>query len=288
MLFTGCSHDLHNFFTWPCDLLVRMQASSTYETRSRPNPAFLITALAGLILASGCVIGPPSIVQVRPAAWKAPIQNDAPAQIRVTTFNVWGLPTWLNRASSDRYARMARELDEQSPDVVLLQEVWTKRCFAELSGESNGLGRAWWAASARHKGTFLGQNGLLTLSRFPIVGTEVRHFSSAGLPDSLMHKGALKVTVEIRPGQRYNIWNVHLQDGGAQRVRSHQLAELIQWVDQANDGQGADLVGGDFNFTPDSSPFSQFASAIGHDIQQLAGDSAFPTWDALKAVPGAG
>jgi endonuclease/exonuclease/phosphatase family metal-dependent hydrolase len=131
----------------------------------------------------------------------------------------------------------------------------------------------------------LGQNGLLTLSKYPIVSSEIKHFSQATLPDSLMHKGALKVTILVGANQRFNIWNVHLQDGASPKVRSRQLGELIKWVHEAHDGQVADIVGGDFNFTPGSSGFRQVVAEIGPDIHQLAGDSVFSTWDDLK--PGA-
>jgi endonuclease/exonuclease/phosphatase family metal-dependent hydrolase len=200
----------------------------------------------------------------------------------VSTFNVWGLPSWLTGASAERYHTIATELSGLGSDVVLLQEVWTHRSFAELSSESKKSERTWWTASARLKGTFLGQNGLLTLSKYPIVGAEVKHFATARLPDSLMHKGALKVTIAIGPGQRLNIWNVHLQDGASRRVRSRQIAELIDWIDNSHDAQIADIVGGDFNFTPESREFSRFAAAIGPDVHQLAGDTTFPTWDGLK------
>jgi endonuclease/exonuclease/phosphatase family metal-dependent hydrolase len=103
-----------------------------------------------------------------------------------------------------------------------------------------------------------------------------------------MNKGALKVTVTVRTGQRFNIWNVHLQDEASGPVRSRQIAQLIRWVRQAQDGQIADIVGGDFNFTPDSNEFREFVAAIGPDVHQLAGDMSFPTWDGLKLMPGGG
>src|SRR5262249_17532651 len=106
--------------------------------------------------------------------------------------------------------------------------------------------------------------------------------------DSLMNKGALKVTITVAAGQRFNIWNVHLQDGASSPARASQIAELISWVEDSHDGQVADIVGGDFNFTPESREFREFVEAIGPDVHQLAGDAAFPTWDGLKAMPGGG
>ena len=254
------------------------------------NNRFQITllALAGACcLFSGCITGPPSQVQIQAPNTVAGSEDqfERPTSVRVTTFNVWGLPSWLNGASSSRYARIARELNEIGSDVVLLQEVWTRRCFADLSEACDRLNRPWWAAAARHKGTFLGQNGLLTLSKYPIASAEVKYFSRAHLPDSLMNKGALKVTIVVGPGKRINVWNVHLQDGGSRELRSRQLLELIRWIDNSHDLQIADVVGGDFNFTPDSKEFRAFESAIGPDVHRLANDQPFPTWDGLKLSP---
>jgi endonuclease/exonuclease/phosphatase family metal-dependent hydrolase len=239
------------------------------------------------VLASGCVGGPPTRVQIQPGqAWSSDQASlEQPASLTVTTFNVWGLPSWVNWASGSRFRKIADTLPQIGSDVVLMQEVWTRHCFDELSQEALKTNRNWWTASARRRGTFLGQNGLLTLSRYPIISASVRHFSSARLPDSLMHKGALKVTIDAG-GQRFNIWNVHLQDGESSQVRSQQIAELIKWIEQSDDGQTADIVGGDFNFTPGSKEFEQFASAIGPSVHELAGKAAEPTWDGLKLKGG--
>jgi hypothetical protein len=123
------------------------------------------------IIASGCVTRPPSHVQIQAPNAKStfPEEFEVSTCLRVTTFNVWGLPSWLNGASSERYSKIANELEHLRSDVVLLQEVWTHRSFAELSEASTGAARTWWTAAARHKGSFLGQNGLLTLSSVPSI-----------------------------------------------------------------------------------------------------------------------
>src|SRR4051812_6743158 len=103
-----------------------------------------------------------------------------------------------------------------------------------------------------------------------------------------MNKGALKVTIAVAPDQNINIWNVHLQDGVSGPIRSGQIAELIGWIKEAKGGQLADVVGGDFNFTPESEEFKRFVAAIGPDVHQLAKDAPFPTWDGLQPNPGIG
>jgi endonuclease/exonuclease/phosphatase family metal-dependent hydrolase len=242
------------------------------------------------MIASGCVSGSSLKAEVRPGGVRAelPGVSSTAKGLTVAIYNVWGLPSWLNGASASRYGKIAEGLGQLESDVVLLQEVWTQRCFAELYRQSRSPERTWWAAYSRRNGTFLGQNGLLTLSRCPILGAEFKRFSDSRLPDALMNKGALKVTIATPTGQRFNVWNVHLQDGegASRRVRERQTAELVGWIKEADDAQTADIVGGDFNFTPDSSEFRWFVASVGTSIHQLAGSSVFPTWDGLK--PGRG
>jgi len=291
---------IHKLFTnSPLVLNMLMKDCQHMETRrvtflGLEPVAFFHRWLAWLplvfVIATGCVSRPPSTVQIQRGCTLASCESDSadPANLKVATFNVWGLPSWINGASPHRYDKIAHELVELGPDVVLLQEVWTARSFEALSERAKGTARSWWTASARRKGGFLGQNGLLTLSKYPIEGGEFRRFSVARMPDSLMNKGALKVTITIWPGHRVNIWNVHLQEGAPGRVRSRQLAELTGWIKEAEDGQIADIVGGDFNFSPESGEFRQFAAAVGPSVHQLAKAMELPTWDGLKPTPGAG
>jgi len=205
----------------------------------------------------------------------------------VLTFNVWGLPNWITGASSVRYARIAEELAQLDCDVVFLQEVWTRRCHGVLSQEGESVARTWWTAAARRKGAFLGQNGLLTLSRHPIVSSEFRPFTSARFPDSLMRKGALRTTLALSPGRFVNVWNTHLQHGSP-RVRARQLQELLRWVEAGDQGQVADVVGGDFNLVPNTEEFARLLAGVGPSVFALAGMAPFPTWDGRRGAPGGG
>ena len=72
-----------------------------------------------------------------------PAHQDA-FDLRLLTFNVWGLPAWLGNSSSARFDRIATELDREAPDLVLLQEVWTAR-----AGRSLPVKAEWSVATGR-------------------------------------------------------------------------------------------------------------------------------------------
>jgi endonuclease/exonuclease/phosphatase family metal-dependent hydrolase len=184
----------------------------------------------------------------------------------------------MNHEPKARYARIASEIERLHPDLVLLQEVWTKS--AAVVAPTNGG----WMVARAPSANFFRPNGLMILSRMPISGGEFHAFSKAAFPDSLVRKGALKVTVQAPGGQRLNIWDVHLQSD-APRVRLRQIQQLAAWVRDADDGQTADLVGGDFNTTPDSPEFKLLSRELGQTAHELAHLPFSPTYDGLSPNP---
>ena len=128
----------------------------------------------------------------------------------------------------------------------------------------------------------------MTLSKYPILGGEFYPFSRAAWLDRFVNKGVLKVTVQLPGGQVLNVWNVHLQEGGSPEVRRSQIRELLARVRAAEDGQVADLVGGDFNCTPQSPLYRELANSLGPSVQQPGGADPFVTWDGLSSKPRAG
>jgi endonuclease/exonuclease/phosphatase family metal-dependent hydrolase len=246
---------------------------------TRPLAILFLTAGA-----SGCASRHPAPLLVQPRA-QAVADDSAASELnlKLVTYNIWGLPSWMSRARPGRYPRIARELERLDPDIVLLQEAWTAK--ARKAAPDDGH---WSIARAARQHTFFQQSGLMTLSKFPIIGGEFYPFSRAAFPDRFVNKGILKVTVQLQDGRVLNIWNVHLQDGGSAEIRRSQLREIESHVLAAEDGQIADLVGGDFNCTPDSAFVRELADSLGPSVQQLGGANPFVTWDDLSTKPGNG
>ena len=210
-------------------------------------------------------------------------QPKAALALKVVTYNIWGLPSWMTGAPSGRYRQIARELERLNADLILLQEAWTAQ--ARESAPANGR---WAIARAAGQQSFFQQCGLLTLSRLPILGGKFYPFSRAAFPDSFVNKGVLKVIVQLYTGQVLNVWNVHLQDGGSLDLRQSQVRELLHLVHAAQNGQVADLVGGDFNCTPGSPCWDELVASLGPCLQQISGVPPFVTWDGLSKEAGKG
>lgn len=191
----------------------------------------------------------------------------------VLTFNIHGLPRWLGGPPRSRFAEVSQAIHDTAPDIVLLQEVWTAGARSAAPASAG-----WYLAQSTKSRCFFAQSGLVTASRHPLLHGEFRPFGRAAFLDALVNKGALKVTLELSRGTRVNVWNVHLQAGAASGVRASQIAELIRWVREAEDGQVLDLMGGDFNCTPDSPEYRELAAGLGTDLQRLDGRPHAPTF----------
>lgn len=246
----------------------------------------LLPGLAGLALVlhtSGCASHRPAAVVVEhqvPAARTSRSEPDL--NFKLITYNIWGLPSWMTGAAKGRYPKIERELEHLDADFVLLQEAWTGKARTAVPRQG-----PWAIARAAGQHSFFQQSGLVTLSKFPIVGGRFYPFTHAAFPDRLVNKGVLKITVQLPDGHLLNVWNAHL-DAGAERARAAQVTELLAHIETASDGQIADLVAGDFNSTPDSPEYRKLAKSLGQNLQQAAGATPFVTWDNLSARPDAG
>ncbi len=169
--------------------------------------AGLLAGVTLVIAASGCASHRPAPLLIACQPMPAPTRgSDKGVHLKLVSYNIWGLPSWMTGAPPDRYPQIARELERLDPDFILLQEAWTAK--ARKAAPTNGR---WAIARAARQHTFFQQNGLMTLSKYPIIGGEFYPFSRAAYLDLLVNKGALKVTVQLPGGQVLNVWNVHLQ-----------------------------------------------------------------------------
>lgn len=163
-----------------------------------------------------------------------------PRPFVLQTLNVFGLPWFAGTDVEKRCTLIADSIIAQEPDFVALQEVWDERSREPL------LVSGYEAAYCDPARGLLEQNGLLTLSRLPILETSVHRFSDSSGLESWISKGALRTMVRAPNGDRLAIWNVHLQSGVDEgSVRRGQILELASWIESAHDE--CSVVAGDLN-----------------------------------------
>jgi endonuclease/exonuclease/phosphatase family metal-dependent hydrolase len=181
--------------------------------------------------------------------------DHASSTISVLTFNVWGLKIGrikLARRIQARIQAAVGSIRDLNPDVVALQEVW---CDTIAKYFFDHLGYRYYAYlpnKKRLKGRM--GNGLMFLSKFPILEQKILEFSEYTRFDEYFSaKGALMIQIETGRG-KVNIVNTHL--GAGKRIthihqRMYQTEELQHFM-RSLPRQQPLILAGDFNFNPDS------------------------------------
>ncbi len=194
-------------------------------------------------------------------------------QLRVVTYNVWGLPTVLTPKKRVRLQTIADRVVELAPDVLVLQEVWFQDDAEFLIGALEPAGMK---HTHRFESWGFG-SGLLVLSRYPLTSTEFREFSDGKrVPWNPLHvdwaarKGVGTVRVETPLGP-VDLAGTHLQAAyGTQDYLAVQLGQVVEAADhlkQFNLRKGEPrpplVVAGDLNAAFDALPFKTLRSRLG-------------------------
>lgn len=173
--------------------------------------------------------------------------------LKILTFNAGGVP-FVSPLSNrkKRFEDIARRLNKSDYDLVFLQEVWMKRdlkIFTEQSG---------YPYAAHVNSSMLFGNGLVVLSRFPVLETRVYTFTAAEPfhdfldGDFWAAKGVLAARLDVG-GRALDVYNTHLVANTSGRehiaLRHTQLYDLAGAVADFSKGRPF-VLAGDFNFPP--------------------------------------
>ncbi len=194
----------------------------------------------------------------------------------VLSYNIKGLPhitapSW----SQERYSIIAKMLaqrvrDKTAPDVVLLQEAFSKDTLPLLNQSgypyySQGPSNQGVDSQGRFKKVLNG--GLYILSRYPILESGFINFERKICEtwDCQANKGVQYIKIKI-PGlqQIITIFNTHMQAGiEHDLVRTQQLKQTTsQFVLDHWNSHEIFIFGGDFNSSPDLASFAVLEKSI--------------------------
>lgn len=168
------------------------------------------------------------------------------------TWNVW----WRFGDWERRERRIARVIEETSPDIVGLQEVWATadENQAERLSEELGLNRAFAPSPApkqfqRRIGDTTMQVGNAILSRWPIVSSVSRNLPSTSADEG---RTALITVVDAPTGPIGFVTTQLASTVGESALRCEQVRALTgHIVDEVPEAASLVLTG-DFNAEPDS------------------------------------
>lgn len=217
--------------------------------------------------------------------------------LRVLIYNVEGLPWPARRNRGPSLDNIGDELARlrsagEAPDIVMLQEVFTKRArgIAERAGYRNvvpgpaardtrhlpsAVVAPSFAAKARfakgERGPKLLGSGLMILSDFPVMSATAQPFSRRACAgyDCLANKGTMLARIWV-PGMPtpLDVFTTHMNSQDAAGVdleRAHeahryQTDESAQFLDATRDGANPLIFGGDFNMRQAPGRLDHFTS----------------------------
>ena len=200
------------------------------------------------------------------------IETKDPVNLDLLTYNVWGLPWLVGGRGLGRLEEIGKALRTRSFGVVVLQEMWSRksRSIAEDSG---------FQYSVKLPGTYglLGNSGLVTLSKFPIVQQSFKGFSKRAGIEHAVRKGVIHTRLEVQPGDFVDLFNLHLvspgegkkyhcpTQAGIQRVQRSQIGELREFVRERSASGIPQVFAGDFNIDEASPLYEREIKSFGVD-----------------------
>lgn len=197
--------------------------------------------------------------------------DDQELEVRVLTFNVWGVPL-VSTHRAARWRALEPAIKVLDPKIVALQEVFYDEDVEALSAMFRRLG---FEHVFRHPHRVGG--GLLTASRFPIRSARFEAYRAAGRPHSIARpdfwagKGIAILELETPLGLlRFANSHLHAQYGRPEEFKPTVLAQAIQASESlealglqpgAPAGSRPPLIlGGDINSAWDDLPFQVLAA----------------------------
>ncbi len=173
--------------------------------------------------------------------------------IAVLSYNVHGLDRWV--VDDDPQARMpAISARLNAYDVALVQESWTY--YDALAAQATHRVRE--RGNGPNPGTLF-QAGLASFARPAFLAVSRGSLGACsgwlgGANDCLADKGYLRLRLRLANGVALDFWNLHLDAGDSdddRAARAKQLESLVARV-RALSGEGALVVGGDFNLSAEN------------------------------------
>lgn len=184
-------------------------------------------------------------------------------ELKILTYNVWGLPGPLTKDRKARFERLGATLNAY--DIVTLQETFSDDI--EILKQSSGFAHH---ARMDNGGLLRLGSGLYTLSRFPIIKTDFMAFKKCTVADCLARKGVMMARIDHPTIGPIDVYTTHFQAENlpvAQQIRLEEGNRVLQELLHKNRSNYPVIITGDFNASADSPEYADlFARLPLYDI----------------------
>lgn len=195
------------------------------------------------------------------------VSTETPANLKVATFNVWGL--YISRNRHTRMQAIAEKLRQSDYSIIGLQEVWIRKDYEYLAGELSTT----FPYSYYFKSGQMG-SGMVTFSKYPIKQAMFHRFLLNGQAHHIWHgdwwsgKGVGLTRIQISETFSVNFYNTHLHaeyNKESEAYLGHrisQMQQLFQFVQMSSavpeTEKFMNIVAGDLNTYPGCFSFDLF------------------------------
>ncbi len=167
-------------------------------------------------------------------------------QLKIISYNIWDLPLWFVKDRVSRIKKVAEYLAASGADIVCIQEAWAKANRPMIYEIMNKAG--YMHASAKDVPMLVGNSGLITFSKYPIVSKKFTPFSrlSSSFVELFTAKGVLETEIKTPQGN-LTVFNIHLHMPAWFFGKTVRLRQLRKAVSVLGKDSGPAVLAGDFN-----------------------------------------
>jgi endonuclease/exonuclease/phosphatase family metal-dependent hydrolase len=212
--------------------------------------AVWISLIFGLVFTTACE----QAVELRSLQLQ-PSSAESQPELRVVSYNVWGLPRPLLQKPS-RLPDIARLIPSLNADILTFQET-----FSEDTHVLARLPEYPHVAWGPKRKTLMLSSGILTISKWPIVETATMTYTKCAGFDCLARKGALYTRIAVPGIGDVDVFTSHLNANAKVSLHLHQTKEFFAFIAK-HSGNRPLIVTGDFNFTTGSEPYHYFLKLL--------------------------
>lgn len=185
--------------------------------------------------------------------------------LKIINLNCFESPLSMNR--KDRIWDLIFKIINLNPGIVCLQEINFSQTAYKISEIFRNEGyEVFYDADL-----VFNRGGLFIASRYPIESADFKRFKNQGtffslqITDRVLGKGYQKVTLSII-GSRITLYNAHLATayrGNSEAQNKTLRSQFNQIVEDIKNQKENLIVAGDFNFSPESTFYTDFLNETG-------------------------
>ena len=165
---------------------------------------------------------------------------------RILSYNTYLLPRLFGNTVIKRSALIAEYLYNSNSDIITLQEVFDKKALRIILNKLSIKYPYYIKPIKKDSNLFKISNGLLILSRYPILSYDSYRYKNICGSDAFAEKGIIKINVRIN-NLIISIYDTHLNSGydtKFNKIREKEYDEIKNFIKNDSD---INILCGDFN-----------------------------------------